>query len=185
MRLHRLALPLLALAVVTGACRKQEPVEQPTPVQVPPPAPPPPAPPPPPPGEDPNVAIERARAALLNTLGTPIHFEFDKADIRPGDEAILNEKATILQRHPQVRIRIEGHADERGSDEYNMVLGQRRAQAAKAYLERRGIDGGRVEIISYGEERPVDPASSEAAWARNRRAEFGVTAGRETLGTLR
>lgn len=184
MRLRQIALPMLVLLVAGTACKKQQQVEAPTPVPTTP-APPPPPPPPTTPGEDPNVAIERARAALLNTIGVPVYYEFDRAEIRSTEEAKLNEKATILQQHPQVRIRIEGHADERGSDEYNMVLGNRRALSAKAYLERRGIDGSRIEVISYGEERPADPRSNEEAWARNRRAEFVVIAGRETLGMPR
>lgn len=185
MRVRQILLPLLAVVVAVGACKKNDPVEMPAPAPMP-------APPPPPPptttttpGEDPNIAIERARAALIATIGNTIHFEFDKADIRPQDEQILDQKATILQQHPQVRLRIAGHADERGSDEYNMVLGQRRAQAAKAYLERRGIDGSRIDIISYGEERPADPGSNEEAWARNRRGEFEVIAGRDSLGRPR
>lgn len=185
MRVRQLFLPLLVVLVAVGACKKNEPVEMPTPAPTPAPPPPPPPARPAPPGEDPNVAIERARAALIATLGTPIHFDFDRAEIRTQDEQVLNQKATVLQQHPQVRLRIAGHADERGSDEYNMVLGQRRAQAAKAYLERRGIDGSRLDIISYGEERPAVPQSNEDAWARNRRAEFEVIAGRETLGLPR
>lgn len=185
MRVRQFFLPLLAVMFVAGACKKNEPVEMPAPAPMPTPPPPPPPAPPAPPVEDPNVAIERARAALIATIGTTIHFDFDRADIRPQDEQILNQKATVLQQHPQVRIRIAGHADERGSDEYNMVLGQRRAQAAKAYLERRGIDGSRIDVISYGEERPADPRSNEEAWARNRRGEFEVIAGRETLGLPR
>jgi peptidoglycan-associated lipoprotein len=185
MRVRQFFVPLLAVMVAAGACKKNEPVEMPVPAPMPVPPPPPPPPPPATPAEDPNIAIERARAALIATIGNTIHFEFDRAEIRPQDEPILNEKATILQQHPQVRLRIAGHADERGSDEYNMVLGQRRAQAAKAYLERRGIDGSRIDVISYGEERPADPRSNEEAWALNRRGEFEVIAGRETLGRPR
>lgn len=184
MRLRQIVLPMLVLLVAGTACRRQQQVEAPTPVPATP-VPPPLPPPPPPPGEDPNVAIERARAALLNTIGVPVYFDFDRAEIRSSEEAKLNDKGTILQQHPQVRIRIEGHADERGSDEYNMVLGNRRALSARAYLERRGIDGARIEVISYGEERPADPRSNEEAWALNRRAEFVVIAGRETLGVPR
>lgn len=186
MTVRPLALPLLALVLTASACKKQEPVAMPTPAPAPSPVPPP-APPPAPtnPGEDPNAAIERARAAMVNTLAEVIHFEFDKFDIRPVDEAVLDRKATLLAQYPQVRLRVAGHADERGSDEYNLVLGNKRALAAKSYLERRGIDGSRIDVISYGEERPVDPAQTEAAWARNRRGEFEVTAGRESLGRPR
>lgn len=187
MRVRHIALPALAVMLTVAGCRKQDPVDMPTPTPSPAPAPPPAAPPPAPPpgGVDPNVAIERARAEMINTLGQPVYFDFDRFEIRMQDEAILDRKAGILAQYPQVRIRIAGHADERGSDEYNLVLGNNRALAAKAYLERKGIAGNRIDVISYGEERPVDPASTEAAWARNRRAEFEVVAGRETLGMPR
>ncbi len=187
MRLRQFALPLLAAMVVGTGCKKNDPVMVPDPVppSAPGPVVPPPPPPPAPPGVDPNAAIERARTELVNTLGQQVYFEYDRADIRPQDQAVLDAKAAILNRHPQVRIRISGHADERGSDEYNMVLGNKRALAAKAYLERQGISGARIDVVSYGEERPADPASNEAAWARNRRGEFEVVAGREQLGTVR
>lgn len=122
---------------------------------------------------------------MINTISQEIYFDFDKYDIRSQDMAVLDAKADLLMRHNQVRIRIAGHADERGSDEYNLVLGNQRALAAKAYLERKGIAGSRIDVISYGEERPADPSSNEAAWARNRRGAFEVTAGREQLGTIR
>jgi len=186
MRLRQFALPLVAILLAGTACKKNEPMVVPTPV--PPPAPaatPTPAPPPAPPAVDPNVAIERRRAELINTLAQEVFFDFDKFDIRPQDMAVLDAKAALLASHSQVRIRIAGHADERGSDEYNLVLGNQRALAAKAYLERKGIAGSRIDVISYGEERPADPSSTEAAWARNRRDAFEVIAGREQLGTIR
>jgi peptidoglycan-associated lipoprotein len=131
------------------------------------------------------VAIERLRAELVNTLSQEIFFDFDKFDIRSQDMAVLDQKATIMASNGQVRIRIAGHADERGSDEYNLVLGNRRALAAKAYLERKGIAASRIDVVSYGEERPADPSATEAAWARNRRGAFEVVAGRDQLGTIR
>jgi peptidoglycan-associated lipoprotein len=121
----------------------------------------------------------------VNTLSQQIFFDFDKFDIRSQDMAVLDQKATIMASNGQVRIRIAGHADERGSDEYNLVLGNRRALAAKAYLERKGIAASRIDVVSYGEERPADPSATEAAWARNRRGAFEVVAGRDQLGTIR
>lgn len=186
MRFRPFALSLMAVLVAGTACKKNEPVVTPTPVPPPPPAAvTPPSNPPAPPAVDPNIAIERARAEMINTLAQEIFFDFDKFDIRSQDMAVLDAKAALMSRNNQVRIRIAGHADERGSDEYNLVLGNRRALAAKAYLERKGIDGSRIDVISYGEERPADPSSTEAAWARNRRGAFEVTAGREQLGTIR
>jgi peptidoglycan-associated lipoprotein len=83
--------------------------------------------------------------------------------------------------NPGVKIKISGHADERGSDEYNLALGNRRAAAAKRYLEGKGVDGSRIEVVSYGEERPLNPGSDESAYAQNRRDEFEVTAGGDNL----
>jgi peptidoglycan-associated lipoprotein len=109
-------------------------------------------------------------------LGNQIHFEYDKSDIRPEDQALLDWKARLLQANPAMTLRISGHADERGSDEYNLALGSRRAAAAKRYLVNKGIAEARIATDSYGEEKPLDPASTEAAWAKNRRDEFSLTA---------
>ncbi|MEO6878275.1 MAG: peptidoglycan-associated lipoprotein Pal [Gemmatimonadaceae bacterium] len=122
-----------------------------------------------------------AVAGLRTTLTTTVHFDLDKSDLRPEDQAILEAKVPILQANPSVAIRIGGHTDERGSDEYNLALGQRRAAAAKAYLTQHGIAASRIETISYGEERPVAQGSDESAWSQNRRAEFEITAGGQTL----
>jgi peptidoglycan-associated lipoprotein len=120
-------------------------------------------------------------AALRTTLTTAVHFEYDQADLRPEDRAILDAKVPILQANSGVMIRIGGHTDERGSDEYNLALGQRRAAAAKRYLVEHGIADSRIETISYGEERPVAQGSDEGAFAQNRRAEFEITAGGQNL----
>ncbi len=103
-----------------------------------------------------------------------IHFDFDRYEIRPGDARILERNAEILKAHPDVRIRIEGHCDERGTSEYNLALGERRAIAVRNYLVRLGIERERISIKSYGEERPLDPGKNESAWAKNRRAESVV-----------
>ena len=120
-------------------------------------------------------------ANLRNTLMAVVHFDYDQSDIRPDARAALDAKIPILQANPSVAIRIAGHTDERGSDEYNLALGQRRAAAAKRYLVERGIAESRIETISYGEERPVAQGSDEDAWAQNRRAEFEITGGGQTL----
>ena len=101
--------------------------------------------------------------------------------MRPADQATLDRKAAILVANPSVKLRISGHADERGSDEYNLALGNRRAAAAKRYLENKGVEGSRLEVISYGEERPANPGSDESSYAQNRRDEFEVTAGGDNL----
>jgi peptidoglycan-associated lipoprotein len=123
-----------------------------------------------------------AKAASARTALTEmVHFDYDKSDLRPEDRAILDAKVPILQANPDVKIRISGHTDERGSDEYNLALGQRRAAAAKDYLVQRGIANTRIETVSYGEERPIAPGSDESAYAQNRRDEFEITAGPQTL----
>jgi len=99
-----------------------------------------------------------------------ILFGLDQTDIDPQARAILDSQAAWLQRYPQIRATIEGHADERGTREYNLGLGDRRANAAKNYLVARGIDPSRLTTISYGKERPVALGSDESSWAQNRRA---------------
>ena len=115
-------------------------------------------------------AAQAAQAAVL--VMDDVHFEYDKYTLTPEARQVLNETARRLKDNADAVIQIEGHCDERGTQEYNLALGQRRAQAAKDYLADFGIDPGRVTNISYGEERPLDPASNEEAWAKNRRAHF-------------
>jgi peptidoglycan-associated lipoprotein len=101
-----------------------------------------------------------------------LHFDFDRSIIRPEDARLLDEKISILTTNPEARVQISGNCDERGSDEYNLALGNRRAIAAKQYLVEHGIDAGRIETVSNGEERPIDPGHSEEAWAMNRNDQF-------------
>jgi len=117
-----------------------------------------------------------ARAEAERALATMIHFDYDKSDIRSDDQAVLDWKARLLVANPAMTLRISGHADDRGSDEYNLALGNRRAAAAKRYLVNKGVAEGRILTDSYGEERPLDPAETEEAWAKNRRDEFVLTA---------
>ena len=126
-------------------------------------------------------AAARDREAVRLALTAVVHFDYDQSDLRPGDKSILDAKIPILQANTGVTIRISGHTDERGSDEYNLALGQRRAAAAKAYLTQHGIAESRIETISYGEERPSAQGSDENAYAQNRRAEFEITAGGNNL----
>lgn len=123
-----------------------------------------------------NAAGAAARAEAERALADQIHFDYDQADIRTEDQAILDWKARLLLANPAMNLRISGHADDRGSDEYNLALGNRRAAAAKRYLVNKGIAESRIVIDSYGEERPQDPGATEEAWARNRRDEFVLTA---------
>lgn len=112
---------------------------------------------------------------LVVNIGDRIFFDFDRSDLRPDAIETLNSQADWLKTYPSVRTKIEGHADERGTREYNLALGERRASSAKQYLESMGIGSGRMETISYGKERPAVLGSNEAAWAQNRRAVMAVT----------
>jgi len=103
-----------------------------------------------------------------------IHFAYNAYNIEPQDGAILKQNASWLQAHPQARVQVEGHCDERGSEEYNIALGAKRAQAAKDYLETLGIDGARISTISYGKELPLCTEHTEECWAQNRRDHFVV-----------
>lgn len=104
-----------------------------------------------------------------------VYFDFDKYDIRYDAEAILSAHAAYLSANPGARVRVEGHADERGTREYNMALGERRAKAVAAYLASKGASSSQIEVISYGEERPVALGHEESSWAQNRRAELQYT----------
>jgi peptidoglycan-associated lipoprotein len=184
--MSRTLMMALGITLVVTACgKKDEPVVTPTPTQpgsdssrtTPPPA----------PTTNPNAGAdaaaeaERARVALVNEMSSMIHFGYDQFNIRAEDEALLTRKAAIMRANAAVRIRIVGHADDRGSDEYNLALGMRRATAAKDFLVRAGIEAGRIEVASLGEEVPLDPAATESAWAMNRRGEFEIIAGSQTL----
>ena len=123
---------------------------------------------------------ESALAPVRETLLDIVFFEFDSDEITGPAEEKLRAKAEILRANPGLRLRIEGHADQRGSTEYNLALGQRRAEAVRAWLAAYGIDESRLNTLSYGKERLLDEGTSEDAFARNRRAEFVITGGQIT-----
>ena len=181
------SLSVIAL-VALGACKKK-PEVAPAPAEQPAPAPQP-APPPPAPTQPTcdaacvearnNAAKGEAIRAATAALTATIYFDLDRSDITDDSRAKLDAKVPVLTQNTAVRIRIAGHTDSRGSDEYNLALGQRRAAAAKRYLTDRGIDGSRIEIVSFGEERPTCTDESEGCWSRNRRDEFEITGGQIT-----
>jgi len=107
---------------------------------------------------------------LVVNVGDRVFFGFDRYDLSAEARATLDRQAAWLNKYPAVNVTIEGHADERGTREYNLALGERRATAARNYLIAAGVDGARLRTVSYGKERPAVPGSNEAAWAQNRRA---------------
>lgn len=124
-----------------------------------------------------SLATARAIRATEATLAGAIFFDYDVAELSVAARASLDTKAQIMRDNPTVRIKIEGHCDSRGSTEYNLALGQRRAAAALEYLVNRGIAVGRIETVSLGEQRPAMQGETEAAWSKNRRDEFVTIAG--------
>lgn len=125
-------------------------------------------------GDDPAAAELEARRGVIEEM---VFFDYDRSEIRLDAAEILSRKLPILREDPSTRVRIEGHADERGSVEYNLALGMRRAQAVKNYLVGFGLDASRFETNTWGEDRALDTGQTEEAYARNRRAEFIITGG--------
>jgi len=121
-----------------------------------------------------RVPSERLQTDKTQFENEDIYFEFDSIHLTPEAQAILIKKGKWLRENPAATVIIEGHCDNRGTNEYNLALGEGRAQSAKTFLVDLGIDISRLEIISYGEERPLDPLQTESAWARNRRAHFVI-----------
>ncbi len=185
----------LTMLIVTACKKKPEPAPAPAP------------PPPPPPPAAPRInqdsidaarrAAEAAEAARIradeearrraeaeavrNTLSMKVYFDYDKDEIRDDQKATLDAKVGIMNANSGLRLRIAGHTDDRGSDEYNLALGQRRAAAVQRYLTSRGLDASRFETVSFGKERPAAQGENEDAWSKNRRAEFEIIAGGDNL----
>ena len=138
--------------------------------------------------EEAERRAEERRMAMIEeareTLTTPVYFDYDQSAITPQARRVLEEKAEILRASPQVRLRLEGHADERGSNEYNMALGNRRAESVLNFFTSFGLQGNRFSTVSYGEERPAVDQSNEEAWAQNRRVEFVITAGQNQINPV-
>lgn len=183
-----MAATLALVMLVTGCAKKQPPVARPTP---PPPGttgvdrpPTPPEPvPEPPPIIPPEPMIEESDLAgrSLDELNRqspfePVFFGFDSYDVEPAGQVVLQANAEILKRYPSWVVTIEGHCDERGTAEYNLSLGEKRALAARDYLLSLGVPATRLRTVSYGKEFPFDPGKTEEAYAKNRRAHFVITA---------
>ena len=180
-RIRTLALAALALSAVTTTACKKKPVVVPVPTPV----------VTPPFNQDSANAAEAARraaaeaaarmaaavAAAKAQFATPVYFDYDMSNIRDDQRATLEAKLPIFAANPDMRIRVAGHTDNRGSDEYNLALGQRRAAEVKQYLIARGIAADRIDVVSFGEERPAVALDNEDAWGKNRRGEFEIIAG--------
>ncbi len=123
--------------------------------------------------EEEAIRMEMQRAQD-NFVNEDVYFDFDQSVLTPAAQGVLERKAAWLRRNPDVSVIIEGHCDERGTVEYNIALGERRARSAKNFLVDLGISSSRLRTISYGEERPLDPRHNEAAWAKNRRVHFVI-----------
>jgi peptidoglycan-associated lipoprotein len=184
---HHLCCVVVMVLAFAGACAKKAP---PVPrVSPPPPAPAdpnakPPAPPTPveeprpvppePMAEDP-IASRDIGDINKNSPFQPVFFAFDSFDVDGPAQQALNANAEIMKKYPTLVVTIEGHTDERGTAEYNLALGERRAMSARTYLVSLGLSGDRLRTVSYGKEFPFDPGHDEAAWAKNRRAQFVLT----------
>jgi len=174
------SLAVAAVLLLAAACSKKppaktEPEPTPTPATTPIPVSVAPVPrPQPTPAATPSVLSEPL--AKLSGYLNPAFFDLDKADIRPDAKDVLGANSEFLRKYPTIKVTIEGYCDERGTREYNMALGQRRASSAKEYLISLGIDGSRLTIISFGKERPFCTGHDESCWQKNRRAQFTVTA---------
>ena len=168
-------LALVAGAVLSiSACASRPKPEPLAPTQ---PAPPPMAhetPPPPPMQSGP---IPGSTQDFVINAGDRVYFDFDSYTVRADGTGILDRQAEWLRRYSNVRVRIEGNCDERGTREYNFALGARRANAVKEYLVGRGVSASRIETVSYGKERPIDPAENDDAWAHNRNGHTALTDG--------
>jgi peptidoglycan-associated lipoprotein len=174
------SLTVVALAFIVACSPKPKPtppepspapVSTPTVVTVEPPA--------PTPQPTPRVDDSSIRDKSLSEVSSylkPAFFDYDKSDIRADARDVLAANATWLKRYPSVVFTIEGHCDERGTSQYNLALGDRRANAAKDYLASLGVDAGHIKTVSYGKERPFATGQDEDSWQKNRRAHFVVTA---------
>ena len=185
-RQHLCCVVVMVLAFVGACAKKQPPVARVTPPPPPPsaadskpPAPPTPVAeprpvPPEPVAEDP-IASRDIGDINKNSPFQPVFFAFDSSDVDAAAQQALNANAEIMKKYPSWVVTIEGHADERGTAEYNLALGERRAMSARTYLVSLGLSADRLRTVSYGKEFPFDPGHDEAAWAKNRRAQFVLT----------
>ena len=171
--------PLAAVAalLVTAACASHAKPPPPAPPIPPAREAPPPAYAPPPEGATSSAPLPGTEQDFVINVGDRVYFDFNEASLRSDALPVLANQAAWLQRYPDVRVRIEGNCDERGTREYNFALGARRADAVRDFLISHGVSGGRITTISYGKEQPIDPGHDEAAWAKDRNAKTAIVSG--------
>ena len=173
---HITRLALIAGAAISiSACahKKPEPLAEPGPVAQAPYS----RPSAPPVESQPSGPIPGSIQDFVINAGDRVYFDTDKYTVRGDAGPVLDAQAAWLRRYPSVRVRIEGNADERGTREYNFALGGRRANSVKEYLVAHGVEPGRIDTVSYGKERPIDPGEGEEAWAKNRNGHTAITSG--------
>lgn len=183
MQSNRSIIRLSAVGVMVAAMAACAPRPQPEPIE--PQTPPPPSQPSQPgaptgpvnPGTIPGAAAPGSVGDFRQNVGDRVYFDLDSYSVRSDAQPRLDAQAQWLNRYPNVRVRIEGNADERGTREYNLALGARRAEAVRAYLVNRGVAPTRIDTISYGKERPIAQGSNEQAWAENRNAHTAIVSG--------
>ncbi len=173
-RAAQLALIVVATAVLSACASKPKPLPPvaPTPAPAPHPYVPPPHHEAPPPG-----IVPGSEQDFVINIGDRVYFDFDSYAVRPDAQPVLGAQAAWLNRYPSVRVRIEGNCDERGTREYNLALGARRANAVRDFLVSRGVSTARIATLSYGKERPIDGGNGEDAWARNRNGHTAIVDG--------
>jgi len=167
---------MVGVLALVAACATTPP-PPPAATNTPPPPSAPPPPPPPPVAQRPVGPVPGSLEDFLVSAGDRVYFETDSYSLASDAQQILDRQAAWLSRYPQVTIRVEGNCDERGTREYNLALGSRRAESVRAYLASRGVNAARILTISYGKERPIDGASTEDAWAKNRNGHTAITGG--------
>ncbi|MGE0044458.1 MAG: peptidoglycan-associated lipoprotein Pal [Hyphomonadaceae bacterium] len=165
--MRTIAFAALAAAVaVAGCASRQTPTESTAPVET-----------QTPPSQEQTGPVPGSVEDFRVSVGDRVFFPLDRSDLSPEARAILDRQAAWLRRYPNVRVLVAGNCDERGTREYNLALGARRAAAARDYLVSLGIQSSRIETVSYGKERPLDPRSTEEAWAVNRNAHTQIVSG--------
>jgi peptidoglycan-associated lipoprotein len=169
---------ILAATASLAACASKKPPPPVAPTPTPAPTPEPTRPTPPPPvAQRPTGPIPGSVEDFVVNVGDRVYFDTDQHTLRDDGRAVLDKQAAWLARYPQVTVRIEGNADERGTREYNLALGARRADSVREYLAGRGVAASRVTTISYGKERPIDAGTGEEAWSKNRNGHTAIVSG--------